>query len=280
MSFRAVGVIPARWASTRLPGKSLHPICGKPLVLWVVEAAERAELLDEVVVATDDERIADVVDAGGHKAVMTRKDHPSGTDRVAETVCTTAADVIVNIQGDEPLMDPCLIDRIVKRMREDSYWDMATAATPIENDEELHDSSVVKVVWGEKNRALYFSRSVIPFVRDPDTEANVKHWRHLGIYAYRDSFLKKLVESKPCDIEEAEKLEQLRALYMGASMVVIETNDKGIGVDTPQDVERVERLMSREQGAGRGINPTDSLRRPTDGEGILSHVTTGLRMKK
>ncbi len=243
MSFRAVGVIPARWASTRLPGKSLVSICGKPLVLWVVEASQRAESLTEVIVATDDKRIEDVVNAAGDRAVMTRKDDASGTDRVAEAVSASKADVIVNIQGDEPLIDPLLIDRIVERMRDDSYWDMATAATPIESDEELHDSSVVKVVWGEKNRALYFSRSVIPFVRDSDTGANVKHWRHLGIYAYRDSFLKKLVESKPCEIEEAEKLEQLRALYMGASMVVIETNDKGIGVDTPRDVERVEKLM-------------------------------------
>jgi len=250
MSLKAVGVIPARWASTRLPGKSLVTICGKPLILWVVEAVQGAETLADTVVATDDRRIADVVCAAGHRAVMTRQDHPSGTDRVAEAARNSGADVIVNIQGDEPLIDPRLIDRLVGKMREDQDWDMATAATLIDKEDDLRNPSVVKVVWGEKHRALYFSRSTIPFVRDEEMIGSVSHWRHLGIYAYRERFLEKLVSTPPCALEEAEKLEQLRALHLGGAMIVVETNDKGIGVDTPQDVERVEKLIGS-RGTGR-----------------------------
>ena len=243
---QAIGVIPARWGSTRLPGKSLVPICGKPLVLWVAEAAERASSLSDVIVATDDSRIEAVVREAGHRAVMTRADHPSGTDRVAEAVMAEDADVVVNIQGDEPLMDPGLVDRLVVEMQA-TDWDMGTAATRIDSPELLHDPSCVKVVWGADHRALYFSRSVIPHVRDKADEGIHAHWRHVGLYAYRRTFLERLVSTPPCELELAEKLEQLRALHIGGRMVVMETTEEGMGVDTPEDVANVEKLICQRQ---------------------------------
>jgi 3-deoxy-manno-octulosonate cytidylyltransferase (CMP-KDO synthetase) len=246
-SARAVGVIPARWASTRLPGKSLVPLCGKPMVQWVVERAKLARSLSDVVVATDDQRIMDAVEAFGGRAVMTRPDHPSGTDRIAEATCDIDADLVVNIQGDEPLVEPALIDKLVAEMQADQTWDMGTAASRIECTADLADPSVVKVVWAADHRALYFSRSVIPYVRDEAMQGTVQHWRHLGIYAYRRGFLERLVASEPCVLEEAEKLEQLRALHLGGRMIVLETTDHGIGVDTPADVPRAEQLI-REAG--------------------------------
>ena len=241
---RVVGVIPARWASTRLPGKALVPICGKPLIQWVLERTRLASRLDEVLVATDDERIRSAVTALGGKAVMTRVDHPSGTDRVAEAVAGVDAGVVINIQGDEPLIDPGLINRLAEVMVSDSDWDMATAATPISDAGELGKPSVVKVVFGEQGRALYFSRSVIPFVRDVPPEG-LQFWRHVGIYAYRRTFLDRLVKAPPCLLEMAEKLEQLRALTLGGRMTVVETNEIGLGVDTPEDVALAETALRR-----------------------------------
>ena len=244
---KVVGVIPSRWASTRLPGKSLVDICGKPLVQWVVEAAGRASLIDELLVATDDQRIIDAVEPLGIRAVMTSPDHPSGTDRIAEAVEGMDADLVVNIQGDEPLLDAELLDQLVRVMSENSGWDMATAATVILDAADIEDVSVVKVVTAENGRALYFSRSVIPFVRDNDAGFNKNlYMRHLGVYVYRRGFLEKLVNTSPCVLENAEKLEQLRALYIGANMVVVETDDIGIGVDTPEDVVRVEKIIEEQ----------------------------------
>ena len=245
---RAVGVIPARWASTRLPGKMLLEICGKPLIEWVIERVRSATRLEGVLVATDDERILAVAERAGVRGVMTRADHPSGTDRVAEAVAGVDADVVVNIQGDEPLIDPGLIDRLVGAAFEDTRWDMVTAATRIENEAEMEDSSAVKVVTGAEGQALYFSRSVIPFVRDGSAGAG--HWRHVGVYAYRTDFLKTLVATPPCMLEQAEKLEQLRALYIGAQILVLETSDAGMGVDTPEDVKLVETLLRGRVGNG------------------------------
>jgi len=244
-----VGVIPARWGSTRFPGKSLIAICGKPLIQWVVEGARKARELEALIVATDDERIVDAVKGLGIKAVMTRPDHPSGTDRVAEAVAGIDAQIVINIQGDEPLIDPGLIDRLADAMLQDPSWDMGTAASPIVTETDLKNLSVVKVVWGEKRQALYFSRSIIPFVRDNDQDDGpVLHWRHIGIYAYRKAFLERLVRTPPCLLEKAEKLEQLRALYLGARMVVLEAKDAAIGVDTPADVPYVEKAMGRGPG--------------------------------
>jgi len=248
---QVIGVIPARWASTRLPGKSLVSLCGKPMIQRVVERARSARSLSAVIVATDDARIAEVVRGFGGEAVLTRADHPSGTDRIAEAIGDRAADLVVNIQGDEPLLDPALIDRLVEQMCADGDWDMGTAATPIADAADRLSPSVVTVVWGARHQALYFSRSVIPFIRDAaDAGMGGLYWRHLGLYAYRADFLRRLVDEPPCALEQAEKLEQLRALYLGARMVVIETEETGIGVDTPADVERVEQLIREIENNG------------------------------
>lgn len=249
---RAVGVIPARWESTRFPGKSLATIAGKPLIVRVVERVRQCTSLAEILVATDDERIVSAVAGTGARAVMTRSDHPSGTDRVAEAVRKVSADIVVNVQGDEPLIDPSLIDRLVACLRAAATWDMATAATSIRDATMLDNPSVVKVVCGAEGRALYFSRSVIPHIRDRgNVDATDMHWRHLGVYAYRRPFLERLVAASPSRLELAECLEQLRALHLGAAICVLETADRGIGVDTPADVQYVERVI-REEGPEHG----------------------------
>ncbi len=243
---RIIGVIPSRWGSTRFPGKSLYPICGKPLVQWVVESVKRARLLDEVIVATDDERIASAVQ-GFAKVVMTRPDHPSGTDRVAEAANPQDEDIVINIQGDEPLINPDLIDALAGRMKADPGWAMATAACPIRNTRDLEARTVVKVVLDKDGGALYFSRLPIPCRRDgePDLSSGL-YLRHLGIYAYRGAFLKRLVKEKPCALETTECLEQLRALYLGGRIAVIQTEELGIGVDTPEDVAVVEAIIRKQ----------------------------------
>jgi len=242
---RVIGVIPARWGSTRFPGKSLVPICGKPLICRVIERVLKARHLDDVIVATDDRRIERAVKETGVRAVMTRPDHPSGTDRIAEAVGRSKAEIVINIQGDEPMIDPALIDRLAGAMLAGDEWDMATAAAPLEGRKELNNPSVVKVVWAKDGCALYFSRSVIPFLRDADISGEDLYWRHVGIYAYRASFLKALVRTAPCDLEKAEKLEQLRALHIGGRILVLKTKRAGIGVDTPADVKYVEREIRR-----------------------------------
>jgi len=245
---RVIGVIPSRWGSTRFPGKSLYPINGKPLVQWVVEAVQRAKALDEVLVATDDVRIADAV-KGFAKVAMTRADHPSGTDRVAEAAHPADDDIVINIQGDEPLIDPALIDALAARMRNDSGWAMATAACRIRSMHDLEARTVVKVVLAQDGGALYFSRLPIPCRRDGEPDlASGLYLRHLGIYAYRGAFLKRLVKEPPCALEKTESLEQLRALYLGGRIAVIRTEDQGVGVDTPADVAAVEEIL-RKRGA-------------------------------
>jgi 3-deoxy-manno-octulosonate cytidylyltransferase (CMP-KDO synthetase) len=240
---RVIGVIPSRWGSTRFPGKSLYPIFGKPLVQWVVEAVKRAKSLDDVIVATDDERIERAV-RGFVKVAMTRPDHPSGTDRVAEAAKAGDDDIVINIQGDEPLIDPALIDALALRMRSDPGWAMATAACPVRTMRDLEARTVVKVVLARDGGALYFSRLPIPCRRDgePDLGSGL-YLRHLGIYAYRGAFLKRLVGEPPCALEKTESLEQLRALYLGGRIAVIRTEDQGVGVDTPADVEAVEAIL-------------------------------------
>ena len=241
-----IGVIPARWGSTRLPGKILVEIAGKPLICWVVENACRATKLDEVIVATDDQRIADVVQKLGVRAVMTRADHQSGTDRIAEAVEGQAAEIVVNIQGDEPLVDPSLIDELVGVLAGGNQWDMATASAPISDTETLEKTQVVKVVCDSEGGALYFSRSVIPHVRDGAGDRDLSLYRrHIGIYAYRSSFLARMVAEPQCALEKAEKLEQLRALHLGAKIAVVDSCETGIGVDTAEDVAVVEKELRR-----------------------------------
>ncbi|MDD6029910.1 MAG: 3-deoxy-manno-octulosonate cytidylyltransferase [Kiritimatiellae bacterium] len=242
---KVLGIIPSRYGSSRFPGKPLALICGKPLVTWVVEAVRKAKSLDDVIVATDDARIAATVENYGGRAVMTPSELPSGTDRIACAAGDFADDdILVNIQGDEPLIAPELIDALVARMREGDKWQMATAVTPIRRREDLDAKTVVKVVLDRDDGALYFSRLPIPCDRDhaPDLSSGL-YVRHLGIYAYRGSFLKKYVSEKPCRLEMTEKLEQLRALWMGARIAVIRTEEEGVGVDTPEDAVRIEALM-------------------------------------
>ena len=246
MGARAIGVIPSRWGSTRFPGKSLAPVGGKPLLAWVVQRARQARRLAEILVATDDARIAAAAESFGVAVAMTSPDHPSGTDRIAEAIRGRAADVVVNVQGDEPLIDPALIDRVAGTLLDAADWDMATAAAPIRSAEELHNSDVVKVVRARDGRALYFSRSVIPHVRGaPAGHPPVpgEHFRHIGIYGYRRAFLERLVREPPCALENLEKLEQLRALSIGCRMAVLDGEAFGIGVDSPADVPKAEALL-------------------------------------
>ncbi len=240
---KIVGVIPARYGSTRLPGKSLVAICGKPLVQWVYERASKATRLDQLIVATDDERIKQAVERFGGRAVMTREDHPSGTDRIAEAVADIECDVVINIQGDEPLIDPALIDQLATELSSGSSWDMVTAVCPIRDKADVDNPAVVKAVWAADGAALYFSRSPIPHVRDADPIRNLRYWRHIGIYGYKRDFLEKLVASPPCDLELVEKLEQLRALDMGGRIKIVTTDEAGLGVDTPEDVPRAEAAL-------------------------------------
>ena len=215
------------------------------MILRVAEQALKAERLQSVLVATDDSRIFDTVnEAGlfGVKAVMTRSDHPSGTDRIAEAVAEVPCDAIVNIQGDEPLIDPKLIDRLAAEISA-GEWDMVTAAAPM-NPADLTDASVVKAVFSRAGQALYFSRSPIPFLRDASGSAEKVYWRHIGIYAYRRDYLLKLVAETPCSLEKMEKLEQLRALYVGCRMKVIPVDQAGVGVDTPEDVAKAEERIA------------------------------------
>jgi len=243
---KVLGIIPARWGSTRFPGKSLTPLCGRPLIQWVIERARKAKALDKLVVATDDRRIADVAENCGVEAVMTSADHPSGTDRAAEAAGKYAADIIVNIQGDEPTIDPELINKLVNIMLAEKKWDMATAAAPINSFKEAEQPSICKVVFDADGQALYFSRCPIPFIREKTFSTQKKvFWRHIGLYLYRNKFLARFVAEPPCLLESAECLEQLRALYIGARIKVVQTSECGIGVDTPADIAAAEAALTR-----------------------------------
>lgn len=250
---KTVGIIPSRYGSSRFPGKPLAVLAGKPLVAWVVDAVKKAKSLDDVIVATDDLRIKDAVEAHGGRAVMTPSELPSGTDRIACAAGDFADDdILVNIQGDEPLIDPGLIDNLVARMKSDLKWDMATAVSPIRTACDLAAKTVVKVVLDRDDGALYFSRCPIPCDRDHEPDlAGGLYVRHLGIYAYRGSFLKRYIAEPPCALELTEKLEQLRALWMGGKIAVIRTEDQGVGVDTPEDAERVAKILESRFGAAR-----------------------------
>jgi 3-deoxy-manno-octulosonate cytidylyltransferase (CMP-KDO synthetase) len=242
---KVYGIIPSRFGSSRFPGKPLAILAGKPLVAWVVDAVKKTTTLDEVIVATDDERIAAAVQQYGGRAVMTPSELPSGTDRIAVAAGDFADDdILVNIQGDEPLIDPKLIDELVAKLKGDERWSMATAVTPIKSAADLAAKTVVKVVLDRDDGAMYFSRAPIPCDRDNEADlASGLYVRHLGIYAYRGAFLRKYVAEKPCAVEMTEKLEQLRALWMGAKIAVVKTDDEGIGVDTPEDAKRVEKIL-------------------------------------
>ncbi|MGB0750837.1 MAG: 3-deoxy-manno-octulosonate cytidylyltransferase [Gammaproteobacteria bacterium] len=246
-----VVVIPARYGSTRLPGKALLPLGDKPMVVRTYEQAASSRA-DRVVVATDDERIREAIIEHGGEVCMTSPDHPSGTDRVAEVArkLRLAHDaIVVNVQGDEPLIPPSIIAQVATNLAEHEDMDMATLAEPI-NPALLHDRAAVKVVRAHKGRALYFSRSTVPWYRDafaaePDTvPAETLIRRHVGIYAYRVSFLEQFVAWPACPLENAEALEQLRALYYGGAIHVDDAvEEPGPGVDTAEDLERARALI-------------------------------------
>jgi 3-deoxy-manno-octulosonate cytidylyltransferase (CMP-KDO synthetase) len=240
---RSVVVIPARYGSTRFPGKVLALLAGKPIVRW---AYERAVLsgADEVLVATDDLRVARVVESFGGRVAMTSPDHPSGTDRVREAVQGLDVGIVINLQGDEPFVPPEVIARLIDIMKKDESLGMATVAVPRLRSEIEHQPNIVKVVFDERNRALYFSRSMIPFLRTGGTETSAYH--HWGIYAFRRSVLDQFVSLPQGRLERCEMLEQLRALENGISIHVLVSDEKVVGIDTPDDLREAERIAAEQ----------------------------------
>jgi 3-deoxy-manno-octulosonate cytidylyltransferase (CMP-KDO synthetase) len=244
---KAVGIIPARWASTRFPGKLLYPIAGKPLLRHVWERCKAARKLDSVIIAADDMRIADAAFQWGAEVALTSPNHQSGTDRVAEVARKARQfGLIVNIQGDEPLIDPRLIDKVVEQVRHDRRIDIVTAANPFETPAEASSPHQVKVVVDLCGNALYFSRFAIPFVRS--RSAPVKYLRHQGIYGFRRKALLQFVRWKPTPLERAESLEQLRALENGVKVHVLVTRHGSPGVDTLADAKALEQKLARAKG--------------------------------
>ncbi|MBQ5601040.1 MAG: 3-deoxy-manno-octulosonate cytidylyltransferase [Phascolarctobacterium sp.] len=236
-------VIPARYASTRLPGKPLSMIAGKPMIQHVYERACQAQLPDEVVVATDNELVEKAVLDFGGKAVMTSPDHPSGTDRLAEVALMYPdVDVIVNVQGDEPMIPPEVIDRLAEAFNGDVDLNMATMKV-VMDEEDYENPAAVKVVTDQQGYALYFSRSLMPYPRNKPE--GFKVFKHVGIYAYRRNFLLKYAALAPTPLEKAESLEQLRALENGYKIKVLESDFQGIGVDTPEDLAAVNALFEK-----------------------------------
>ncbi len=263
MSQGVIAVIPARYASSRLPGKPLLEIAGEPMVVRVWRQAQ-ASGADRVVVATDDERIREAVEAAGGEALMTRADHPSGTDRLAEVADLLGLDdaaILVNVQGDEPLLPPALIDQVVQRLADDGTAAMATLAEPIQDVETLFNPNVVKVVRDLGGAALYFSRAPIPWDREAwDRDAfaarperlSTDGWlRHIGLYAYRAGFLRDYRNWRPTPLEQLEQLEQLRALQHGRRILVALTREPHpAGVDTAEDLARVRALVEGQGDQG------------------------------
>jgi len=244
---KAVGIIPARWGSTRFPGKALHSIAGKPLLRHVWERCRRAKKLDRLIIATDDFRIAEAAFDWGAEVAMTSPNHDSGTDRIAEVAAKLKSFAhIINIQGDEPLVDPKLIDQIVRELQRHKKLEMITAAHPFEDANYAQSPHQVKVVVNQSGDALYFSRAPIPFVRDASEQP--KYFRHQGIYGYRRDLLLCFVRWKTSPLERAEALEQLRALENGVRIRVVMTGSGSPGVDTPEDARMIERLI---KSAGR-----------------------------
>ncbi len=243
-----IGVIPARYASSRLEGKVLIDIAGKPMIRHVWERARKAKLLDDLLVACDDERIAETVKGFGGKAVMTAKAHTCGTDRIAEVVYPLDAAAVVNIQADEPLLQPVMVDQLAQALLEEDPVPMVTLAKRIEKQEEIIDPNVVKVVFDRNNLALYFSRSPIPHrAANSEVEAPV-YYKHIGMYGYTKDFLFTYKNMPPSSLERTEKLEQLRVLEAGCRIKVIETRYETVGVDTAWDLERAKAAIEAAEG--------------------------------
>ncbi|TYO99501.1 3-deoxy-manno-octulosonate cytidylyltransferase (CMP-KDO synthetase) [Geothermobacter ehrlichii] len=242
-------VIPARYASTRFPGKPLADLLGKPMIQWVYERCRDSRLARRVLVATDDGRIADAVRAFGGEVMMTRSDHPTGTDRLAEVAESLAGDLIINVQGDEPLIDPQSIDLAAEPLLEDESVAMGTLCTPLASADEFMNPNVVKVVCDGRGRALYFSRAPIPWPRDMAERMDevlrvTPARRHIGLYVYRRDFLRRFPSLPRTPLEQLESLEQLRALEHGYAIMVRQVADHSLGVDTPEDLEQVRSLLA------------------------------------
>jgi 3-deoxy-manno-octulosonate cytidylyltransferase (CMP-KDO synthetase) len=244
VSRTAVAVIPARYQSSRLPAKALADIAGRSMIEHVYRRASAARSVSSVIVATDDDRILHVVRAFGGDARMTARSHQSGTDRIAEVVANLPCDLVVNVQGDEPLLEPEMIDQAVSAFDGDPALQMSTLRRRISDPAERQNSNITKVVVDREDYALYFSRAPVPFVRDGCPPAPA--WRHVGLYVYTRECLLRLSKLPPTDLERSEALEQLRALEFGIRIKALETMHDSIGVDTAEDLERVRRLM----GAG------------------------------
>ncbi|MGD0016399.1 MAG: 3-deoxy-manno-octulosonate cytidylyltransferase [Verrucomicrobiia bacterium] len=242
MKLRTLGVIPARYGAQRFPGKPLVMIAGKPLIQHVYEQVVKSTQVNKIIIATEDERVVRAVKLFGGEVMMTSPSCASGTDRVAEVARQYESEFVVNIQGDEPMMRPEMIDQLVAGLRNDAGCVMATLARRIDTGRDLQNPNVVKVVFSRNGNALYFSRYPIPFVRDSGEVA--ARYKHLGIYAYRRGFLQKFVQMPQLELEKAEKLEQLRTLENGYAIKVLITPHDSVGVDTPEDVELVERILT------------------------------------
>ena len=242
-------VIPARYGSTRLPGKPLLEIAGKPMIQHVVERVRQSAAPKRVIVATDDNRIVAAVEAFGGEAMLTATDHPTGTDRLAEVAAAfPAVDLVINVQGDEPLIPPQAIDALAAAFVDRPDLQMATLICELE-DADAQNPAVVKVVASLDGHALYFSRSLIPYPRNPGSHC--RYYKHIGVYAYRRDFLLQYAKLPPTPLEQTESLEQLRALEHGFRIRLIETAFRSIGVDTPEDLQRVREIFMTEQGASR-----------------------------
>jgi len=242
---KVIVVIPSRYASTRLPGKPLVPLAGKPMVQHVYERAKRAQTVHRVIVATDDQRIMDAVTAFGGEARMTRSDHRTGTERIAEVAVHEPGDVFVNVQGDEPLIDPVAIDTAVGALLEEPQAQISTVATPIRHAGDIMDPNVVKTVLDFDGNALYFSRAPIPWIRDTQQKVHVKYWKHLGLYVFQREALLEFPTLPQGELERIEQLEQLRWLENGWKIRVAEVVHDAVSVDVLEDVARVEKLMQK-----------------------------------
>ena len=240
-----IGVIPARYSSTRFAGKILADIMGKPMLQHVWEQAKQSRMLDDLIIACDNEIILKVAIEFGAHAVMTSKEHTCGTDRISEVVNPLDVKVVINIQGDEPLVHPMMIDSLARTLTEDRSLQMATLMKKIENLTDAADPNVVKVVVDKDNFALYFSRAPIPFLAANSEINQATYYKHIGLYGYTKDFLFTYKNFPAAYLEQTEKLEQLRVLYEGFKIKVIETNYETIGVDTPEDLERVKAQLQK-----------------------------------
>lgn len=244
---KIIGIIPARYGSTRLEGKPLKDICGKPMIQHVYEAAQQAKLIDQVYVATDDQRIIAAVEQFGGNARLTSLDHKTGTDRIAEVAANVEADIVVNLQGDEPLVNPAMIDEVIQPFIDEPDLPMSTLCVPILEEAGLNDPNVVKAVFDQKGYALYFSRSLIPYPRKQD---NFQAYEHLGLYAYRKDFLMTYIALPQSRLEINESLEQLRVLEAGYRLKVIISAFPydGMSVDTLEDLEKARQIFQVRMG--------------------------------